>query len=247
MHDYLRLLRVVAPVGLVAAVGAAGLSARVRPAHAAAPAHPVRIARQASCAATGTYFVGPRVLPMDVQPPRSEPRGRGIAPKTYPALTYVLRGTITVTSYGGCGQPTAGSFNIRREPVGPIVRPQSQGMATGVCPTLCVQPATGLAGATGTFARDPLHAGDPTYVIVTATITSARPGPQQGRPCSTQSGCPLPNVITSTVAMTNVTGYLQIASGRAVALSFLPPPTNGQAPSAVVLNGYRGGGGPLTP
>ncbi len=107
----------------------------------------------------------------------------------------------------------------------------------------CGFPVTGVISATGSFGQDTAHAGDPLYVLVSATITTARPGPRQGHPCSARTGCPPATVIMSTVTMTNVTGYLQAASdGQRVVLSFLPPPLSASdaAPLPLVLNGWRG-------
>ncbi len=112
----------------------------------------------------------------------------------------------------------------------------------------------GIVAANGAFAQDPTHGTDPTYILVSAVITSVRPGPALGVPCSERYGCPAPSVITSTVAFTDVTGYLQVAAdGASATLSVLPPPTSSTttsegsaesllAPSPLILSGYKGTG-----
>ncbi len=230
-------------VGAVAVLGAVGGATR------GAPAQARGVLPQAACAAVGTYQVGPRIVPE-----RSRTRSGGPSAPAAPAPGsamawpgWMVRGTLTLSAYSGCGQPTAGTFSMQRSVVGPpIERPRGRGVAIPCAMEgPCGFPVTGVISATGAFTQDAAHAADPLYVTVNATITTARPGPQQGRPCSTQTGCPPATVITSTVTMTNVTGYLQAAAsdGQRIVLSFLPPPASASdvGPTALVLDGWRGG------
>lgn len=247
MHQlFIKRLRFIAPAALLI------LAVSAVPAHAAAPAAHTRVSTQASCAALGTYLVGPRVLPYTA--------GRATPPAhtsvhTEPAIAVpasILRGTLTLSGYSACGTPTSGSFAVRRAVVGPV-QPNRQSAIACLETAQCAQPGFGVISATGTFAQDPLHADAAMYVRVSATLVMARPAPQLGRPCSNNAGgCPLSRVITSTVTMSDVTGYLQVSSGSAAGaapiathtatLSFLPPPSadTGLAPDAVVLQGWRG-------
>jgi hypothetical protein len=146
-----------------------------------------------------------------------------------------LRGTLVIRAYTGCGGATTGSFTVRRSPLGtPLYGPPR---------TIPALPPTGVISASGHFAQDPMHPRDATYLLVSATITTARLRPQHGTPCSTPTGCPSVMVITSTATFRDVTGYFQVPSpaGQTVTLSFLPPPVAGTAvaPSALVLQGWR--------
>ncbi len=154
----------------------------------------------------------------------------------------MLRGTLTFSSYSGCGQPTAGTFSIQRVVVGlPIERSRVQGAAIP-CPMegSCGFPVTEVISATGVFTRDAAHVTDPLYVTVSATITTARPG-LAGAAVRDPDGRPLATVITSKVTVTNVTGYLQAAASdsQRVALSFLPPISDA-VPAPLALDGWRG-------
>jgi hypothetical protein len=106
-----------------------------------------------------------------------------------------------------------------------------------------VLPPTGVISASGRFAQDPMHPRDAIYLLVSATITTARLRPQHSLACSTLTSCPSVMVITSTATFREVTGYLQVPSpaGQTVTLSFLPPPVAGAdvAPTALVLQGWR--------
>jgi len=243
MHSSLRMIRALVVAGAVAVLGASG------GAIGSAPVRAQRALPQASCAALGAYQIGPRIVP-ERPGARSGVLSGAVEPRrattAIVARPWLLRGTLTLSGYSGCGQPTAGTFSIRRRVVGPpIERSLGRGAAIA-CPMEgpCGFPVFGIISATGAFAQDAAHAADPLYVTVSATITTARPGPQQGRPCSTRTGCPPATAITSTVTMTNVTGYLQATAsdGQRVVLSFLPPPTSaGDAtPTPLVLAGWRG-------
>src|SRR5579875_1054636 len=215
------------------ALGASALPAARPVAGAAqAPAHPA-----INCAGLPwTYHVGPRVMPLGA--PRT-PRGTVPVAQATPqpgashattgtAIAWpatILRGTMTIAGYGGCGgaAATSGTFAVQRMPFGPPTeQPQSShGAGTIACAVPCYG-LPGIVAATGTFRQDPRHAGDATYVLVSATITSTRPGPQMGRPCTPTTGCPPNVVIRSTVQVSDVTGYLQIPAGDQTAtLSFL--------------------------
>jgi len=239
MRCALIVIRACIVIGTVAVLGTPG------GAIGGVPAQAQRAVPQTVC---GVYQVGPRVLPE-----RSRTRSRmpstqaasvpGIA-VTWPG--WMLRGTLTISAYNGCGQSTAGTFSVQRSVVGPpIERPRGRGAAIP-CPMEgpCGFPVTGIISATGAFTQDVAHATDPLYVTVSATITTARPGPRQGRLCSTQTGCTPATVITSTITMTNVTGYLQVAvsDGQHAVLSFLPPPASASdaTPLPLVLDGWRG-------
>jgi hypothetical protein len=144
-----------------------------------------------------------------------------------------------------------GSFSVQRSPMGPPIYGPQRGRgalampcAVPCCAVSCWLPPTGVISATGQFAQDPMHPTDSSYVTVSATVTTARLGPQRGIPCSNVTGCPAPIVITSTLTFTDVTGYVQVPSpaGPMAALSFLPPPapSTGLAPTAMELQGWRG-------
>jgi len=243
MDSSLRMIRVMGVVGMVTILGALGGATRRAPVQARG------ILPRTACAALGAYQIGARIVPerAGTHPGVSSGTARpGRATTAIVSRPWLLRGTLTLSGYSGCGQPTAGTFSIQRSVVGPpIERPRGQG-ATMMCPLegSCGFPVTGVISATGSFTQDAAHASDPLYVLVSATITTARPGPQQGRPCSTQTGCPPATVIMSTVTMTNVTGYLQATAtdSQRVILSFLPPPTSASdaAPTPLVLDGRRG-------
>ncbi len=206
---------------------------------------------QAACAALGAYQIGPRNVPQrSGARPGAASRTGGLTHATVAIVPRpsVLRGTLTLSGYSGCGQPTVGTFSIQRGVVGPPIEQSRGGGAAMICPMegSCGFPVTGVISATGAFAQDAAHASDPLYVTVSAVMIMARPGLPQGRPCApgTETGCPAATVITSTVTLTNVTGYLQVvpADGQRVVLAFLPPPTSasGAAPTALVLDGWRG-------
>ncbi|GAC1431163.1 MAG: hypothetical protein NVSMB65_04640 [Chloroflexota bacterium] len=213
---------------------------------------------QAACAAAGTYFVGPRIIPgVQRSGRRAAPIGGQRATAAAPSVAQLypfwgLRGQVVIASYGPCGTPTSGTFSVRRLPVGPPVERvtgtgQQPMRGSAIACALPCWPPTGVAQATGRFVADPAHPDDPLYVRVDATITSTRAAPSMGRPCSTARGCPPATVITSTVTFVGVTGYLQVA-GTATAgtatLSFLPPPTRTDlaSPQALTLIGWRGAG-----
>jgi len=251
-----REIRVAWRVRLVAVLGAlvlGGLGIALRPSRVGA----ALMQAPTACAALGQYQVGPRVLPL-ASPPAIRPTpAHSHAPARLIAFSF-LRGTLTLSSYSGCGERTDGRFAIARAYEGPLPGPEQpraphhvaiacpeQGMYCGVVPM-------GIVAASGAFAQDPTHGTDPTYILVSAVITSVRPGTALGVPCSERYGCPAPSVITSTVAFTDVTGYLQVAAdGASATLSVLPPPTSSTttsegraesllAPSPLILSGYKG-------
>ena len=216
-------------------IGLPGAAART------AFAHPAPAVQQGSCAVPGTYRVGPRVVPLagaargraGVQTPVAGPAA-AVPAIAWPA--WQLRGTLLIRTYTGCGGATMGSFAIHRTPMGPpLYRPRRGAPAL---------PPTGVISATGRFAQDPMHPRDATYLLVSATVTTARLRPQHGPPCSTLTGCPSVMVITSTATFRDVTGFLQVPppAGQMVTLSFLPPPvaSTDVAPTALVLQGWRG-------
>jgi len=246
MHTPLARLHTIVVVGTVVVGGAFG---GVR---ATVPMMPVRTHRPlpaAACSALGTYQIGPRILPMGarrgapssltVGQTRRGSRSAGASPPS-----WLLRGTLTIAAYSGCGQATAGTFAVQQSPMGPLFARPPTGRASIACDAgrPCGLPMTGVLSATGTFAQDVTHPQDPVYTTISATVVTARPGPQTGRPCAIDAGCPPVTVMTSTVTFSGVTGYLQTtATGQAATLSFLPPPAvnDGQGPTAVVLTGTR--------
>ena len=207
----------------------------------------------ASCSALGTYQVGPSVKPHST---RSSHTGGAASPTSRQGIIvwpeWTLSGTLTISAYTACGSGTLGSFAVQRANLGPpgVERPNH---AAIVCADVCSWPQPGIVALAGTFAQDTRHPTDAMYVTVSATITTTRRGPALGRPCSTQQECPSPIVITSTTAISDITGYLQVASTSYTAtsgappttsstatLSFLPPPLAGIAGgSTVVLQGWR--------
>ncbi len=204
-----------------------------------------------SCAALGTYHIGSigsRILPEQpgtgsgVSSVAGRPSHAGAALAIAP---WLLTGTLTISSYSGCGQPTSGAFTVQRSLMGPVIERPGAPRTSIACVAgpPCGFPVTGVISATGSFAQDTIHPQDPTYVTVSATVVTGRPGPQMGRPCSTNTGCPPSTVIKSTVTFSNVTGYLQTASdGQTATLSFLPPPAanSGQPPAVMTLVATRG-------
>ena len=251
MRPVLRTSPVLAALAVVALLAVPALIAR------AAPTQPARSPRAGICSALGTYQIGPRFLPMtatgrgQIAPPpiKSGRPVTGAATVVWPFWT--LRGTISITSYttsnNGCGGSTLGSFSVRRFMFGPPIE-RSTGRVPGIaCYVPCWQPPAGILSATGSFQQDSTHPNDPTYVMVSATITTTRPGPMLGRPC-TEDGCPPVRVISSTVSFNGVTGYLQLGTAglQSATLSFLPPPAAGSAaaPAEMSLQGWKG---PITP
>jgi hypothetical protein len=235
MHNSGATSRIVTALIVGTVIGLPGAAART----ARAPAAPA--AQQGSCAVPGTYRVGPRVLPLagaararaGVQTPVAA-QATAVPAVAWPA--WQLRGTLVIRAYTGCGGATLGSFAVHRTPLGPPLYGPRRG-----APAL---PPTGVISASGHFAQDPMHPRDATYVLVSATVTTARLRPQRGLPCSTLTDCPSAMVITSTATFGDVTGYLQVPppAGQVATLSFLPPPvasTDG-APTALVLQGWRG-------
>ncbi len=201
-----------------------------------------------SCAVLGTYDIGARALPEQSRTGSGALSVAGRPSRAGAAIAitpWMLTGTLTISAYSGCGQPTSGAFTVRRSLIGPpIERPQA-GRTSIACIAgrPCGFPVTGVISATGSFAQDMTHPQDPTYVTVSATVVTGRPGPQIGRPCSADTGCPAPTVIRSTVTFSHVTGYLQTTSdGRTATLSFLPPPAanGGQPPAVMALVATRG-------
>jgi hypothetical protein len=226
-------------VGTVIALpGAAARTAR---------AHSTPAAQRGSCAVLGTYRVEPRVLPV-----AGAARGRVATPTPVaghapagPAIAWpagVLRGTLVIRAYTGCGGATRGSFAVHRTPVGPPLYGLRRGASALPCAVPCWPPPTGVISATGRFAQDPSHPHDASYVLVSATVTTARRRPGRSLPCALASGCPPAMVITST--LTDVTGHLRVPppAGQKVTLSFLLPPvaSTGAARTALVLQGWRG-------
>lgn len=245
-----------------AALALAALWAPALTARAAAPHGHQQAAGTPACSALGTYQVGPRVLPT-AGPVQGHQTAPGVpthssAPTAIAWPATVLRGKLVITAYSGCGSATQGTFEVSRSLLGPLPTvPPAQGKAIA-CAVPCWWSPSGIITATGRFSQDPAHPSDPTFVTVSATITTARPGPQMGRPCSVQSGCPPPSIITTTVAITGITGYLQATAGKiattqgytgttqTATLSFLPPPLpgTGEIPAAMILQGWRSQGGP---
>jgi hypothetical protein len=151
--------------------------------------------------------------------------------------TSVLSGTLTLSAYTGCGVATAGTFalqSVTRQ--GPLPEQQSrtgQRPSAGGSMAFPLVISTGVLTATGTIAQDPQHAGDPTYVLVNATVTYGRPLPScigtcpvpPAIPCQS-SGCQARVLVTRTVTFTKVTGYLRVQAGAMpmASLVFLPPP-----------------------
>ncbi len=255
MHREIRAAWRVRLVAVLGALVLCGMGIAPRPSQEGA----TLIQASSACAALGQYQVGPRVLPLAATPLIHPMPPQGHAPARLTAFSF-LRGTLTLSSYSACGGTTGGRFAIARTYGGPLPGPEQprtphhvaiacpeQGVSCGFVPT-------GITAASGAFAQDPAHGTDPTYILVSAAITSTRPGPALGVPCSERYGCPAPSVITSTVAFTDVTGYLQVAAdGKSATLSVLPPPTGstttggGSAESLLVsspliLSGYKGTG-----
>ncbi len=230
-----------------------GIGVALRPGHAGA----ALISAPLACATLGQYQVGPRVLPLAPPLARRPAPPHGHAPARLITFSF-LRGTLTLSSYSGCGGTTSGGFVIARAYGGPLPgpeQPRARRHGAIACPeqgVYCGFVPTGVIAASGAFVQDPAHGINPTYILVSAVITSAGPGPALGVPCSERYGCPAPSVITSTVAFTNVTGYLQAdADGNAATLSVLPPPAGSTtasggraqrvlAPSPLILSGYKG-------
>jgi hypothetical protein len=223
------------------------------PAAHTARTHLAPAVQQGSCAVLGTYHVGPRVVPL-----AGAARERARVPTPVaghatagPALAWpagVLRGTLVIRAYTGCGGATRGSFAVHRTPVGPPLPGRGRGAPALQCAIPCWPPPAGVISATGRFAQDPSHPHDATYVLVSATVTTTRRHPGRGLPCAPTTGCSPGMVITSTC--TDVAGHLQVLApaGQRVTLSFLLPPvaSTGVARTALVLQGWRGAAVPRT-
>ena len=170
--------------------------------------------------------------------------GRATAAPVVAWPAWLLRGTLVIQAYTGCGGATLGSFAVHSTPVGPPLYGSRRGPPALPCAVPCWLPPAGVISATGRFAQDPMHPHDATYLLVSATVTTARPRPRLGLPCSNLTGCPRAMVMTSTTTFRDVTGYLQVPprAGQRVTLSFLPPPvaSTDPAPTALVLQGWRG-------
>ncbi|HZS88715.1 MAG TPA: hypothetical protein VFE42_14670 [Chloroflexota bacterium] len=247
---------------LVSLLAPAGIAVRLAGASAAT---------SATCAAVGSYHIGTRLVPGPVaplKPGQQRNRPPSAAKPGYILPQWDLEGTLTLSSYSGCGAPTSGDFTVQRVIVGNPVGPQPQaGSGPAIaCAIPCRQRPYGIVAASGHFVQDSAHPNDPLYVTVDATLTSVSAGPLMGRPCSVTYGCPGTSVVTTTVSMTAVTGYLVLSgSGKPAAsrgsanagapmpstvqqatLSFLPPPARGAtASAALVLDGWRGSAGPI--
>ena len=241
MHNSSATSRIVTALIVGTVIGLPGTAART------ALAHPAPAAQQGSCAVLGTYRIGPRVLPL-----AGAARGRAGVPTPVaghatagPAIAWpagVLRGTLVIRAYTGCGGATRGSFAVHRAPVGPPFYRSRRVPPALPCAVPCWPPPTGVISATGRFAQDPSHPHDASYVLVSGTVTTARRRPGRSLPCAPATGCPPAMVITSTC--TDVTGHLQVPppAGQRVTLSFLLPPvaSTGVARTALVLQGWRG-------
>jgi len=232
-----------------AVLGAYHIGLDLTPAQSGAPASP--IAPTASSTAASSGPVTPTASSTAAS---SGPVAPAHAGAVYAAPTFSWQGTLILSGYSGCGQSngrTAGTFSIQRgidEP--PIEQPRRQG-AKIACPLpldlerRCGFPALGVVSAVGRFTWDAMHPSDALYVTVSAVVTTTRRGPELGIPCSVERGCPPPTIITSTVVITAISGYLQATAsdGRRVVLSFLPPPAadTSVVPTPLVLYGWRGG------
>jgi hypothetical protein len=249
MHNSRTASRIVSALIVGIVIGLPGAAART------ALAHPAPAAPKGSCAVLGTYHVGPRVLPLagaahgraGVQPPVAGHATAGPA-NAWPA--WLLRGTLVISAYTECRSATMGSFAVHRTPVGPPLYGPRRGTPALPCAVPCWLPPAGVISATGRFAQDPTHPHDATYLLVSATVTTTRLRPPLGLPCSNLTGCPLAMAMTSTATFRDVTGYLQVPppAGQRVTLSFLPPPvaSTDVAPTALVLQGWRGTAVPRT-
>lgn len=199
---------------------------------------------QSSCVALGTYRVRQSSLAESAVRPHASQGRRMRTTTASPVHPWDFQGTLIISAYTGCGIPTRGTFSMSRAMAGPPpaqpITPNPSGRCSGPCP----RPVTGLLGVSGTFAQDTVHGADPLYVTVSAAMTMTRPGPPHGPLCSDETGCPPFTVITSTVAFTSVTGYLQggVTAGSSVTLSFLPPPAPHSAVAPVALTVMAGRG-----
>jgi hypothetical protein len=245
MHKARATSRIVTALIVGTVIGLPGAATRT------ARGQAVPAAQQGHCAVLGTYHVGPRVLPLagaaqgraGVQTPVA---GQATV---VPAIAWpaeFLRGTLAISAYTGCGGATIGSFAVHWTPGGPPIDGPRRGAPAMPCAVPCWLPPAGVISATGRFVQDPMHPHDATYVLVSATVTTARLRPQRGSPCSNVTDCPPSMVMTATATatFTDVTGYLQVPppAGQRVTLSFLPPPgaSTDVAPTAMVLQGWRG-------
>jgi hypothetical protein len=202
----------------------------------------------ASCTNVGTYRVGVPLLP------RYQPNGQStgstsmLYPIPYPFVGS-LSGSLAITSYTTCGVPTAGSFSVRLakprmvgiQPLGPRGSTGQPGPSVVAVPIIS---DTTVLSATGSFAQDPAHAGDPLYLLVSATVTyghfqaGCRLCPYQNSrapiACAAELPCTIVGkiIVTRKVTFSYVTGYLTFAAPPStVALSFLPPPEASAATS----------------
>ena len=209
---------------------------------------------QAPCAALGTYQVGPRILPAAtrwtarLQGRPAQSSDRSIASAGQP---WMLRGTLVLSAYSGCGQSTMGTFAVRRTMIGPPLGPGSRARCSGPCP----QPVAGVLAATGTITQDAAHATNPLYVRVSAIITATRPGRHPAGqsailsflPPLLAAASPPPTALVLDGARsgksTPVVPATAVAEGTVVAVATAVP--NG--PPAQALPGLRVGPDPLLP
>lgn len=183
-----------------------------------------------ACPALGLYPVGPRLAQAHVAARPARQRQPPLSP-------WRLAGTLRLTAFRGCGHPTAGTFAVAGDLLGQPV--QSGGITVTVpCAASCWGPPLAVISATGTFQQDGAHPDDALYVRVRATLISAQP--RVPVPASCLQSCPLGP--PTRLAFRAVTGYVQVAPGAHVTLSFFPPPpvSVSQLPLAVVIYGWRG-------
>jgi hypothetical protein len=239
------LLRRITATPMVALLAIAALATGPQIARA-------RIGTAAACAALGSYAVGSATPPV-AQRGAPPPPGSKVSP-TYPpspeGADGSLRGTINLTAYKGCGEPSAGNF-VLRSALPPVRMPQAVGTPPAGTPKCRVGAAmpgvpTIVLSASGTFAQDPAHVGDPMYVLVQARVQYGRlifsciqacpnGGSASGAPCP-PAGCAQASTLTRTVAFMDVTGYLrwQPSDPHHLGLVFLPPPDPAQTAAAAL-------------
>jgi hypothetical protein len=200
----------------------------------------LRAQSSAVCPSLATYAVGaaptPATTPGSVATPAP-----GVQGMMQPGGLFALKGTLTLTGYGGCSGATAGTFSVHAviSLATSPVPPSASGTQKGIVMPGVV--GTTVLTATGSFAQDPGHAGSPMYVLVSARVVygsmmSACAGVCRRLAgtqiaCVNEDDCPKAArmVVAGTSVFSGVTGYVLVDSSRlaALGLTFLPPPTGG--------------------
>ena len=241
-------------IGILVAAAACGLRGSAARGAIAAPVSPVTAAtsgivaaRSADCAVLGPYQVG---MPGRYQPVRPGTIALATRPNqgTGIDVPYGWYGQLVISSYSGCGQgATTGTLLVRRGSSGPPIAQPEHGAVRPLVPCAGPCAAYGIVGISGTFTESSSSQATPAIVrlnvAITTTVPMTRPATGPGAPCSPSSGCIGTRTVTRTVALSGLTGQIDVQpEDRRVTLSFtLPAMAGSAAPTPIVLYGSRGG------